>query len=53
MGVMFEVVCIGECMLELARAGGGWRLAHGGDTLNTALYMRRLGVPGIGCRLIQ
>jgi len=32
-------------MLELARAGGAWRLAHGGDTFNTALYMRRLGLP--------
>jgi len=42
---MSNVVCIGECMLELARAGSGWRLAYGGDTFNTALYMRRLGLP--------
>ena len=39
-----RVVCFGECMLELSRqADGAARLAFGGDTLNTALYMARLG----------
>jgi 2-dehydro-3-deoxygluconokinase len=39
------VVAIGECMLELVRAGDDWRLNHAGDVFNTALSMRRLGVP--------
>ena len=39
-----RVVSFGECMLELSRqADGSARLAFGGDTLNTALYMARLG----------
>jgi 2-dehydro-3-deoxygluconokinase len=39
------VVCTGECMLELSgRIGGPTRLAFGGDTLNTAVYLARLGV---------
>ncbi|MGQ3068186.1 MAG: sugar kinase [Brevundimonas sp.] len=39
-----RVVCFGECMLELSRQPDGTaRLAFGGDTLNTALYMARLG----------
>jgi 2-dehydro-3-deoxygluconokinase len=43
------LVAIGECMLELARSGGGgqfgegWRLGYAGDSFNTALYLRRLG----------
>ncbi len=32
-------------MLELSRAQGGWRMAYGGDTYNTSLYLARLGVP--------
>ena len=32
-------------MLELARDGEHWRLGYAGDTFNTALYLRRLGVP--------
>jgi 2-dehydro-3-deoxygluconokinase len=46
-----SVVAIGECMLELSRAGqarrlgGGWRLGFAGDTFNTAYYLRRLGLP--------
>src|SRR3984957_19870103 len=39
------VVAIGECMLELVRVGEDWRLNHAGDVFNTALTMRRLGVP--------
>jgi 2-dehydro-3-deoxygluconokinase len=39
------VIAIGECMLELVRVGDGWRLNHAGDVFNTALTMRRLGVP--------
>ena len=39
------VIAIGECMLELVRAGDDWRLNHAGDVFNTALTMRRLGVP--------
>jgi 2-dehydro-3-deoxygluconokinase len=42
---MPPLVAVGECMLELAREGEHWRLGHAGDTLNTALYLRRLGVP--------
>lgn len=39
-----RIVSFGECMLELSRqADGSARLAFGGDTLNTALYMARLG----------
>lgn len=40
---MARVVCIGEGMLELRRAGGGWDLGYGGDTLNTAIHLARLG----------
>lgn len=43
-------VAIGECMLELSGApqehgASTLTLGFGGDTLNTALYMSRLGVP--------
>jgi 2-dehydro-3-deoxygluconokinase len=40
-----RVACVGECMIELAELDGG-RLArtYGGDTLNTAVYLARLGV---------
>lgn len=42
---MTTVACIGECMIELSQGGGG-ELArnYGGDTLNTAVYLARLGV---------
>ncbi|MFO1254115.1 MAG: sugar kinase [Sphingomonadaceae bacterium] len=30
-------------MLELARKGGDWQLGYGGDTLNTAIHLARLG----------
>ena len=40
---MARIVCIGEAMLELARRGDGWSLGYGGDTLNTAIHLARLG----------
>jgi len=45
-----RIAAIGECMLELSAAGlpesdgRTLRLAFGGDTLNTAVYLARLGV---------
>jgi len=40
-----KVAAIGECMMEFRRRGDGrYDLAYGGDTFNTAIYMRRLGV---------
>lgn len=39
-----RVVSIGECMIELADRPGACRLGFGGDTLNTALYLTRLGL---------
>ncbi|MCJ2048633.1 sugar kinase [Methylobacterium sp. J-070] len=40
-----RVACIGECMVELSeRADGSLVRGFGGDTLNTALYLARLGV---------
>lgn len=42
---MAEVAAIGECMIELSEhADGRITRAFGGDTLNTALYLARLGV---------
>lgn len=42
---MPRVASIGECMIELSAAGGGLlKRAWGGDTLNTAVYLARLGV---------
>ncbi len=39
------VACIGECMVELREgADGRFTQGHGGDTLNTAVYLARLGV---------
>lgn len=40
---MTRIVCCGEGMLELARRGGRWDLSYGGDTLNTAIHLARLG----------
>ena len=40
---MSRIVCVGEGMLELSREGGGWRLGYGGDALNTAIHLARLG----------
>ena len=40
-----RVACIGECMVELKeRLDGSLTRSHGGDTLNTAVYLARLGV---------
>jgi 2-dehydro-3-deoxygluconokinase len=40
-----RVVSFGECMIELARkADGSAQMGYGGDTLNTAIYLARLGV---------
>jgi 2-dehydro-3-deoxygluconokinase len=42
---MIQVASIGECMIELKQAGGGlYSRGYGGDTLNTAVYLARLGV---------
>ena len=42
---MTTVACIGECMIELSQGGGGELTRnYGGDTLNTAVYLARLGV---------
>ena len=42
---MKRVACIGECMLELSGTDHDrMRLSYGGDTLNTATYLARLGV---------
>src|SRR5882724_12528586 len=42
---MTRVACIGECMIELKQAKGGlYSRGYGGDTLNTAVYLARLGV---------
>jgi 2-dehydro-3-deoxygluconokinase len=41
-----RVACLGECMIELVeRPDGTLTRGFGGDTLNTALYLARLGVP--------
>ena len=46
-----QVAVIGECMLELSQATGSssvsgrqLSLSYGGDTLNTAVYLSRLGI---------
>ena len=46
---MTRVACIGECMIEMKQAQGGqggglFSRGYGGDTLNTAVYLARLGV---------
>ena len=42
---MTRIACIGECMVELKQADGGlFSRGYGGDTLNTAVYLARLGV---------
>jgi 2-dehydro-3-deoxygluconokinase len=42
---MTRVACIGECMIELRPAPGGlYSRGYGGDTLNTAVYLARLGI---------
>src|SRR4051812_8077461 len=40
-----KVACIGECMIELRQASGHQlSRGYGGDTLNTAVYLARLGL---------
>lgn len=40
------VACLGECMIELVeRPDGLLSRGFGGDTLNTAVYLARLGIP--------
>ena len=40
-----KVASLGECMIEFAQGyDGAFRRGFGGDTLNTALYLARLGV---------
>jgi 2-dehydro-3-deoxygluconokinase len=42
---MTQIACIGECMIELKQADGGlFSRGYGGDTLNTSVYLARLGV---------
>jgi 2-dehydro-3-deoxygluconokinase len=42
---MTRVACVGECMIELRQASGGlYSRGFGGDTLNTAVYLARLGI---------
>jgi len=38
-----RIVCIGEAMVELTQHHGRWDVHYGGDTLNTALHLTRLG----------
>jgi 2-dehydro-3-deoxygluconokinase len=41
---MTTIACIGECMIELTQGRGSELLrGYGGDTLNTAVYLARLG----------
>ena len=43
---MPTIACIGECMVELRELPDGTlQRRHGGDTLNTAVYLARLGAP--------
>jgi 2-dehydro-3-deoxygluconokinase len=42
---MTRVACIGECMIELRQTSGSQlSRGYGGDTLNTAVYLARLGL---------
>jgi hypothetical protein len=40
---MARIICIGEAMLELSSRAGACHLGYGGDTLNTAIHLARLG----------
>ena len=45
-----RILCIGECMVELAPTDDGtYRQGFAGDTFNMAWYLRRL-LPGAGSR---
>ena len=40
-----RIACIGECMLELSGGSASeMTLSFGGDTLNTSVYLARLGL---------
>lgn len=41
---MPQIVFVGEGMLELVASDTGWVLGHGGDTLNSAVHMARMGL---------
>ena len=42
---MTTIACIGECMIELSQGTGSQLTrSYGGDTLNTAIYLARLGI---------
>jgi 2-dehydro-3-deoxygluconokinase len=42
---MTTIACIGECMIELSQGAENQLIrSYGGDTLNTAIYLSRLGV---------
>src|SRR6201999_4597116 len=44
-GGAMKVAAIGECMIEFSQMpDGAFRRGFGGDTLNTALYLARLGI---------
>ncbi len=38
-----KVAAIGECMIEVSGPAAGARIGFGGDTLNTAVYLARVG----------
>jgi 2-dehydro-3-deoxygluconokinase len=38
-----RIICLGEAMVELSPRQGGWHVHYGGDTLNLALHLTRLG----------
>jgi 2-dehydro-3-deoxygluconokinase len=38
-----RIVCIGEAMVELTPRQGRWDVHYGGDTLNVAMHLTRLG----------
>src|SRR5690606_26391389 len=38
-----RIVCLGEAMVELTARQGRWDVHYGGDTLNVALHLTRLG----------
>jgi 2-dehydro-3-deoxygluconokinase len=43
---MTQIVCFGECMVELSRTllgGQSWHLGYAGDSYNVAVYLARLG----------
>jgi 2-dehydro-3-deoxygluconokinase len=45
---MADIVCFGECMIELSKTvpgGKSWSLGYAGDSYNVAVYIQRLGLP--------